>query len=285
MRDRAQRPSMLGRRIARFCNRGLGRYKTPRVIRFVDDLPRGPSGKVQRLQLAALRLMLPACRRDAAQPSWSLARSRFGSPESREPGAVARPSALAGLTGAIVDSTARAWHSPRLPGMPPYSPYSGGIPANCGKRHLRDRYDDDWRPGRSRAMTRLQPFRYTRRDIGKRPRMADRIRRRRKHQAQVGKLQTLHLARRSARQIVDKANHRGVLYRPTRGCKNPEVLFGARWPLRTTTHAMIPPVVAIGNPTARRRDRRMPQHASSISRGAMFSPPLMISSLMRPVMK
>jgi acyl-CoA synthetase (AMP-forming)/AMP-acid ligase II len=37
-----------------FCSRELGRYKTPRVIRFVDDLPRGPSGKVQRLKLAEL---------------------------------------------------------------------------------------------------------------------------------------------------------------------------------------------------------------------------------------
>ena len=37
-----------------FCTRELGRYKTPKVIRFVDDLPRGPSGKVQRLKLAAL---------------------------------------------------------------------------------------------------------------------------------------------------------------------------------------------------------------------------------------
>ena len=37
-----------------FCNRELGRYKTPKVIRFVDDLPRGPSGKVQRLKLAEL---------------------------------------------------------------------------------------------------------------------------------------------------------------------------------------------------------------------------------------
>ena len=37
-----------------FCNRELGRYKTPRLIRFVDDLPRGPSGKVQRLKLAEL---------------------------------------------------------------------------------------------------------------------------------------------------------------------------------------------------------------------------------------
>ncbi len=37
-----------------FCDRELGRYKTPKVFRFVDELPRGPSGKVQRLKLAAL---------------------------------------------------------------------------------------------------------------------------------------------------------------------------------------------------------------------------------------
>jgi len=37
-----------------FCSRVLGRYKTPKVIRFVDDLPRGPSGKVQRLKLVDL---------------------------------------------------------------------------------------------------------------------------------------------------------------------------------------------------------------------------------------
>ncbi|MGH6611397.1 MAG: AMP-binding protein, partial [Burkholderiaceae bacterium] len=37
-----------------FCSRELGRYKTPKLIRFVDDLPRGPSGKVQRLKLAEL---------------------------------------------------------------------------------------------------------------------------------------------------------------------------------------------------------------------------------------
>ena len=34
-----------------FCDRLLGRYKTPKVFRVVDDLPRGPSGKVQRLKL------------------------------------------------------------------------------------------------------------------------------------------------------------------------------------------------------------------------------------------
>ena len=35
------------------CLRELGRYKTPKEIRFVSDLPRGPSGKVQRLKLVA----------------------------------------------------------------------------------------------------------------------------------------------------------------------------------------------------------------------------------------
>jgi acyl-CoA synthetase (AMP-forming)/AMP-acid ligase II len=34
-----------------FCLTELGRYKTPRFIRFVDELPKGPSGKVQRLKL------------------------------------------------------------------------------------------------------------------------------------------------------------------------------------------------------------------------------------------
>ena len=34
-----------------YCFEHLGRYKTPKVIRFVNELPRGPSGKVQRLKL------------------------------------------------------------------------------------------------------------------------------------------------------------------------------------------------------------------------------------------
>ncbi len=33
------------------CERVLGRYKTPKLFRFVEDLPKGPSGKVQRLKL------------------------------------------------------------------------------------------------------------------------------------------------------------------------------------------------------------------------------------------
>ena len=34
-----------------FCARELGPFKAPRAIRFVSELPRGPSGKVQRLKL------------------------------------------------------------------------------------------------------------------------------------------------------------------------------------------------------------------------------------------
>jgi acyl-CoA synthetase (AMP-forming)/AMP-acid ligase II len=40
-----------------FCLEHLGRFKSPRHICFVQDLPRGPSGKVQRLKL----LELPEC--------------------------------------------------------------------------------------------------------------------------------------------------------------------------------------------------------------------------------
>lgn len=34
-----------------FCRAELGDYKTPAIFRFLDELPRGPSGKVQRLKL------------------------------------------------------------------------------------------------------------------------------------------------------------------------------------------------------------------------------------------
>jgi long-chain acyl-CoA synthetase len=34
-----------------FCERELGRYKTPKRFRFLQELPKGPSGKVQRLKL------------------------------------------------------------------------------------------------------------------------------------------------------------------------------------------------------------------------------------------
>jgi long-chain acyl-CoA synthetase len=34
-----------------FCGKELGAYKTPKSFRFVEELPKGPSGKVQRLRL------------------------------------------------------------------------------------------------------------------------------------------------------------------------------------------------------------------------------------------
>ena len=34
-----------------FSERELGGYKTPKVLKIVDALPKGPSGKVQRLKL------------------------------------------------------------------------------------------------------------------------------------------------------------------------------------------------------------------------------------------
>jgi long-chain acyl-CoA synthetase len=41
------------------CVRELGPYKTPKVLRFVDDLPKGASGKVQRLKLLEVPTQSP----------------------------------------------------------------------------------------------------------------------------------------------------------------------------------------------------------------------------------
>ena len=37
--------------IKTFALNELGKYKTPKIIKFVDELPKGPSGKTQRLKL------------------------------------------------------------------------------------------------------------------------------------------------------------------------------------------------------------------------------------------
>jgi len=50
-RDGPEDEERLREDLRAFCTERLGRYKTPRHIRFVDELPRGPSGKVQRLKL------------------------------------------------------------------------------------------------------------------------------------------------------------------------------------------------------------------------------------------
>jgi acyl-coenzyme A synthetase/AMP-(fatty) acid ligase len=36
------------------CIARLGKFKTPDTIHFMDELPKGPSGKIQRLKLAEL---------------------------------------------------------------------------------------------------------------------------------------------------------------------------------------------------------------------------------------
>jgi acyl-CoA synthetase (AMP-forming)/AMP-acid ligase II len=53
------------RELLRFCERHLGYFKTPTRIHFVPDLPKGPSGKVQRLRLAETAAKLAAA---TAQP-------------------------------------------------------------------------------------------------------------------------------------------------------------------------------------------------------------------------
>jgi len=40
--------------IRNFCIQELGKFRTPKLILFMEDLPRGPSGKVQRLKLLDL---------------------------------------------------------------------------------------------------------------------------------------------------------------------------------------------------------------------------------------
>ena len=37
--------------LTEFSRQELGKYKVPKVIKFVTELPKGPSGKVQRLKL------------------------------------------------------------------------------------------------------------------------------------------------------------------------------------------------------------------------------------------
>ena len=41
--------------LRRFSERELGAYKTPKILKLVETLPRGPSGKVQRLKLLEIQ--------------------------------------------------------------------------------------------------------------------------------------------------------------------------------------------------------------------------------------
>ena len=51
---RREGASCTAEELREFCASHLGRFKSPREIRFVEELPRGPSGKVQRLRLVEL---------------------------------------------------------------------------------------------------------------------------------------------------------------------------------------------------------------------------------------
>ena len=37
-----------------YCEEHLGKFKTPKILRIMEDLPKGPSGKIQRLKLPDL---------------------------------------------------------------------------------------------------------------------------------------------------------------------------------------------------------------------------------------
>jgi acyl-CoA synthetase (AMP-forming)/AMP-acid ligase II len=40
--------------LLKFCREHLGEFKTPKILKILDDLPKGPSGKIQRLKLLDL---------------------------------------------------------------------------------------------------------------------------------------------------------------------------------------------------------------------------------------
>lgn len=48
------RPGEAGDDLIAFCRHHLGPFKTPARILVLDELPKGPSGKVQRLRLSNL---------------------------------------------------------------------------------------------------------------------------------------------------------------------------------------------------------------------------------------
>jgi len=65
-----------------FCIRELGPFKTPKIFRFLDELPRGPSGKIQRLKLL-----------DAVAPADTSATAAAGLPDGAEATSSARKAA------------------------------------------------------------------------------------------------------------------------------------------------------------------------------------------------
>ena len=62
------------RELLAFCESRLGHFKTPTRIHFVEDLPKGPSGKVQRLRLVEEATQLSKSGSGAAQHGFEVAR-------------------------------------------------------------------------------------------------------------------------------------------------------------------------------------------------------------------
>ncbi len=52
LKEGVQADAALEQQLRAFCLDELGKYKTPREFRFLSELPKGPSGKVQRLKIA-----------------------------------------------------------------------------------------------------------------------------------------------------------------------------------------------------------------------------------------
>jgi acyl-CoA synthetase (AMP-forming)/AMP-acid ligase II len=70
-----------------FCRGALGAFRTPRAIRFLAELPQGPSGKLQRLRLLSPEVRMAAA---AAPPSGAV-----------RPSKAVRPSGAARPSGAV----------------------------------------------------------------------------------------------------------------------------------------------------------------------------------------
>jgi amino acid adenylation domain-containing protein len=62
------------RELLSFCESHLGHFKTPTRIHFAEDLPKGPSGKVQRLRLVEQAAMPVESRPATAPPGFALGR-------------------------------------------------------------------------------------------------------------------------------------------------------------------------------------------------------------------
>jgi amino acid adenylation domain-containing protein len=94
------------RELLGFCESRLGHFKTPTRIHFAEDLPKGPSGKVQRLRLLEQATM-PEVSELAASTGFALVRS-----SDQKPDEVA--SLLASLENAIADAWAEILKMPRV---------------------------------------------------------------------------------------------------------------------------------------------------------------------------